>query len=82
MLGFQPKSSRHTAVPLPVFEGVPGHDPPPAEADGRDDSLLQHHVHRHAADVQATRDLIDRHPCAVIHSQPIVFSAPRTFAGQ
>src|SRR5580658_10198284 len=66
LLGFPLKSSRYysrnPAGPLPVFEGVASDDPATSQADGRDDSLLQHCVDREAADVQAARDFVHRHP--------------------
>ena len=71
MLGSALKSSRHSARALPVFEGVPGDDPPSAESDGWNDAQIQHCVDRHAADVEAARDLLDCHPGAGIHVRPI-----------
>ena len=37
---------------------MPSDDPPSAEADAGQESLLQHRVDREAADVQATRDAL------------------------
>ena len=57
-LGSPWKSSRHPAGALPVFEGVPGDDPPPAEADGRNDALLQHRVDREPPEDTDLADMV------------------------
>src|ERR1035438_1976859 len=64
MLGFPLKSSRHPAGALPVFEGVPGDDPPSAEADGRNDALFQHRVDRDPPDGEPLSDFGNRHSAA------------------
>src|SRR5450759_4346189 len=65
-LGSPWKSSRHPAGALPVFEGVPGDDPPSTEADGRNDALLQHRVDREPPDGEPVSDFGDRHSAAHI----------------
>src|SRR5258708_2910805 len=72
MLGFPLKSSRHPAGALPVFERVPGDDPPSAEADGRNDALFQHRVDGDPPDGEPASDFGNRHSAAhIVRPSPL-----------